>query len=53
MIFNWQNEIHKNCLAKYEYKGLQEVNAWSDIATCIDKAKNAIHLQKKIVYGNL
>ncbi len=41
------NEIHENCLAKYNYKGLQEVNAWGNIATCIDKANNQIRFTEE------
>jgi hypothetical protein len=41
------NEIHENCLAKYNYKGLQEVNAWGNIATCIDKANNQIRFAEE------
>ena len=42
-----ENEIHRNCLAKYDYKGLQEINAWSDIATCIVTEKNKIRFKEE------
>ena len=42
-----ENEIHKQCLKDYSYAGLDEINQWSNIATCIDKAKNKVRRKEE------
>ena len=42
-----ENEIHKQCLKDHSYAGLDEINHWSNIATCVDKAKNKVRRKEE------